>query len=131
VDIEKIKPYPEAVAKRCFTAMERGWLCEAAPGGARDEAFYRLWTAKESVMKATGLGFSLPPGDFSVLPMVESDSESESESSHRIAGKDWFLDWIALRGYMICIAVETRAGKTEYIELSAGDLLNGHANVTD
>ena len=35
--------------------------------GDREVLFTRFWTAKESVMKAVGLGMELPPGSFRVL----------------------------------------------------------------
>ena len=97
VDIEKVAPYSQAVAERCFTPEELKWMRRRGD----DEAFYRLWTAKESVMKAVGLGLSMPPESFSVLPMDESE--------HRIGGRSWFLDWTAHDGHVICRAVERGA----------------------
>lgn len=115
VDIEKVSAYSDAVAARCFTPPEREWLRREGC----DEAFYRLWTAKESVMKASGLGFSLPPEAFSVLPM--------DSSAHIIAGKPWFLDWLSFSGYIICGcgATDGIAEKTEIITTAPGDLLSG------
>jgi 4'-phosphopantetheinyl transferase len=88
VDIEKIKPYNKAVAKRCFTSAELEWLSEENT----NEAFYRLWTAKESIMKATGAGFSLPPQSFCTLHTP------------------WCLHHFNYNGYVVCVA---SADKTE------------------
>jgi Phosphopantetheinyl transferase len=61
LDIEEISPRLRArdIAERYFSARERTML----DTGSEEEylrRFYRLWTAKEAVMKATGLGFALP-----------------------------------------------------------------------
>ena len=34
-----------------------------------DETFLRIWTCKEAAVKSTGVGFSIAPSDWSVLPM--------------------------------------------------------------
>jgi len=92
VDIEKVTEYSEAVEARCFTAEEQKWL------NGDPERFYRIWTAKESVMKATGLGFSLAPNSFCTLPF---------DSSPRvISGRNWCFDWVSFEGYLVCCAVE-------------------------
>ena len=111
VDIEKIAPYSGAVAARCFTERELEWLQTQKT----DEAFCRLWTAKESIMKATGLGFSLSPETFCVLPM--------DASAHFIAGETWFLDWLIYDSHVICGATHRKPETTEKIILDTYDLL--------
>jgi 4'-phosphopantetheinyl transferase len=111
VDVEKVGPYPMDVAGRCFVPAELEWL---RLQGAQD-AFYRLWAAKESIMKATGKGFSLPPESFCVLPM--------DESAHFCAGGAWFLDWVHIDGHIICSAVGGTRQETEIERVSAMDLL--------
>jgi 4'-phosphopantetheinyl transferase len=103
VDIEKVELYSEAVANRCFTPAEREWM-----GGDAD-SFYRLWTAKESVMKASGLGFSLSPESFSVLPI--------DSSAHKILDKTWFFDWIPFDRHIICRAIEGKNENTEIVRM--------------
>ena len=103
VDIEKVTPYSDAVATRCFTQAEQEWIKKQG----NDEAFYTLWTAKESVMKGCGLGFSLSPETFCILPV--------DSSSHNINGSDWFLDWLIYDGHVICGATCGKAEKTELI----------------
>lgn len=92
VDIERVLPYSASVAKKCFTAEERAWLKDRN----EDRAFYSLWTGKESVMKATGLGFSMPPEHFHVLPVLDGP--------HSIGGKTWYLQWHSMEHHEICVA---------------------------
>ncbi len=65
VDIEQWKDDLPAVslAQHEFPTQEA-----AAVAGSTEPLlhFYRLWTAKEAVMKCTGLGMTLPPGSISV-----------------------------------------------------------------
>ena len=112
VDIEKTTHYSDAVARRCFTPLECEWMHHQGS----NEAFYYLWTAKESVMKASGLGFSLLPETFHVLPI--------NASAHYIAGKTWFLDWHVYDDHVICLTIEDKAEKTEIIPLMSNDLLD-------
>ena len=59
-DVETIKPFRLPVAKRVFTEEELLWLSRETEQGRGDEAFCRLWTLKESFLKATGKGFAFP-----------------------------------------------------------------------
>lgn len=58
VDIEKIKPSHDylAIAKRFFHAQEYAYLIQIINDDERQKMFYRFWTAKEAVLKATGEG---------------------------------------------------------------------------
>lgn len=59
-DIEQIKPYKPAVARRFFTKAEYQGLEAIHDPQEQAELFCRFWTKKESVMKLAGLGLSLP-----------------------------------------------------------------------
>lgn len=113
VDIERVSAYSDAVADRCFTPPEREWLRQEGS----DEAFYRLWTAKESAMKASGFGFALQPESFSVLPL--------DSSAHSIACKPWFFEWISFSSYILCSATGNEGDKAEVIAIAPGDLVCG------
>lgn len=67
-DVEQVTDIEPEVARRFFTPEEYACLL-AQRGPDRQQAmFFRLWTLKESFMKATGLGMALPLDAFSVDP---------------------------------------------------------------
>jgi 4'-phosphopantetheinyl transferase len=56
VDVERRRPVPaEALARRWFEPAAATWVRQR-PAGRRAEGFLLLWTAKEAVGKALGLG---------------------------------------------------------------------------
>ena len=60
VDLEWQRPRPRALelAKRYFTTTEHAWLATMADPREREQAFLRLWCAKEAVLKAHGRGIA-------------------------------------------------------------------------
>ncbi|MEV0244088.1 4'-phosphopantetheinyl transferase superfamily protein [Streptomyces sp. NPDC050674] len=57
VDAEALRPVRETLfAGSVLTASERRHLDAMAPGPARHAAFHRVWTRKEAVVKAVGVG---------------------------------------------------------------------------
>ena len=66
-DIEAPHRYDEKIAKRFFHSAEQEWLF-SRPADEQADAFFRLWTCKESFIKAIGLGLSLPLDSFAVIP---------------------------------------------------------------
>jgi len=113
VDVEYIAPYPAEVAGRVFTAAEQRWLLQQGT----DEAFFRLWTGKEAIMKALGLGFQLPPESFEIAP--------DACSPQSVCGRRWHLHWLEADGHMICTASERPCRPAGPILLTPEDLLKG------
>lgn len=56
IDIEGRHQINEKVMKKCFSEKEKNWVNENEE--KKQERFFRLWTAKEAVSKATGKGLS-------------------------------------------------------------------------
>lgn len=111
VDVEWIAPFSQAVAQRVFTSREQAWL----QNQKSDEAFYQLWTGKESIMKALGLGFQLPPESFEILP--------EQPGPNWVMDSPWFLCWRQLRGHMLCCASSMPFTRPQWTCLARKDLL--------
>lgn len=57
IDAENIRPWRPRVAKRVFSDREMQLFKKAEN---KDEFFFRLWTLKESFVKAIGIGISYP-----------------------------------------------------------------------
>jgi 4'-phosphopantetheinyl transferase len=60
VDVERRRRLAAApaLAERIFHPREQAWLATQA---CFDDAFFRMWTLKEALLKAAGIGFSQPP----------------------------------------------------------------------
>jgi len=67
-DVEKIGEARLPVAHRFFAPEELKRLEQAPPGEERNRLFFRFWTLKESVLKATGNGMTLPMDSFTIIP---------------------------------------------------------------
>ena len=63
VDTERIRPFKEGLMRRVCSESERGFVLEGRSEAARQERFFRLWTLKESFVKAIGRGLAFPLGD--------------------------------------------------------------------
>ena len=65
-DVEVINPRHARLGERYFCPSEQNFIREGQTEAERLERFYRLWTVKESFIKAVGRGLSLPMKDFCV-----------------------------------------------------------------
>ncbi|MCQ2078787.1 MAG: 4'-phosphopantetheinyl transferase superfamily protein [archaeon] len=65
-DVEMVTDIDLEIARRYFFGTEYRSIIDSGDGDARKDTFFRLWTLKESFMKATGLGFQIPLDSFCV-----------------------------------------------------------------
>ncbi|MBR3019447.1 MAG: 4'-phosphopantetheinyl transferase superfamily protein [Clostridia bacterium] len=91
VDIEQMDESHLSVAPAVFTPGELDWMNEKPL-----ERFHTLWTLKESLMKATGLGFELHPISFEVLPFLHGQSVYLQE-------KQWYAAAGEVPGYRFSV----------------------------
>ncbi|HOQ01757.1 MAG TPA: 4'-phosphopantetheinyl transferase superfamily protein [Acetivibrio clariflavus] len=64
IDVERIHDVDLNLSKRFFTEMEHNYLT-SLDDCKRMEAFFELWTLKESYIKADGRGLAIPLNSFS------------------------------------------------------------------
>lgn len=112
-DIERIKPVDIKLARR-FSPGEYASILRADEE-KRQSLFYRFWTLKESFMKATGLGFSLPLEQFQIeLNDGISVIHSVDERSHV------FREFEGIEGYQcaLCAAASDVEAELEIVDLT-------------
>lgn len=66
-DVERIGKYDGRIAGRFFSKAENDYIESFPDMAGRDAAFFRVWTRKESFLKATGLGFSVSSSSFTAI----------------------------------------------------------------
>ena len=69
-DIERVRSGREKVAQRFFAKEEIDWIYDTELSGVSDDLdskIIRIWTMKESFLKVTGHGMSLPLNEFAIL----------------------------------------------------------------
>jgi len=114
VDVERWRPGLDlmGVGRQVFTAAELA-LIETAPDTQKAFRFFRQWTFKEAVAKASGLGLSLDVKRFEIefpdeLPHLVAHGAEELG-----AASDWRLEPVALEaGYSAALAVRSPIGET-------------------
>ena len=95
VDLERIRPIDwNLISARFFHPLERSFLLQSADPLS---AFFSIWTLKESYLKAEGLGFSVSPASFSILPAGESGAVMGGETGYR------FRRFTSLDGYCLSL----------------------------
>ncbi|WP_410771116.1 4'-phosphopantetheinyl transferase family protein [Fontibacillus sp. BL9] len=84
IDAEEILEADMGVAEYCFAEQEFRDL-QALPAELRGEYFFDLWTLKESYVKASGLGLSLPLASFAIRKQstgITLQTEQEFRDCH-------------------------------------------------
>lgn len=76
MDLEQVKRADLKVAKRFFQKEEYEYLADRKEE-ERADAFCRIWTGKEAVLKAAGTGLCVPLAGFSVLGKTPDDPVKE------------------------------------------------------
>lgn len=105
VDLEVVEPLPrmERVAARVFSEEE--WApAEGFDREGRVRFFYRLWTAKEAVLKYLGTGLSLEPTAV-VLETSDRGGPLETPRVLRVRSDAWPASAVRLVGFTFAGAV--------------------------
>lgn len=109
VDIEKERPYREALVRRVLSESELRLLAAGEP-----EMFFRFWTLKESYVKAVGCGMAMP---FQEISFVLGEMPGQIHCS-----KPGFQFWQRqlLDGYVLAVCAKTEEEVRLRWQLSTG-----------
>lgn len=110
VDVERVISIPEieAIARTISDPTEAVVFARIRDDTERTEAFYRLWTRKEALLKAIGTGFSIDPRSFIVGAAQAPVTVVESGGDHR--GRWRLEDLRAFPGYAGALAYPDGVG---------------------
>lgn len=113
VDAEALRPVPErdAIARTHFTSAERAWIGGAERRGQGDWAFMRLWTRKEAVIKAVGIGLGYPLTDVDVSLGTHGHAPAFADGAPGGAGSWWLGDLAVGDGHLAALACRFSPGE--------------------
>lgn len=113
VDIEFIKPMKDMddFAWRFFTPNEYD-LLRSLSKQKKQEFFFKIWTAKESYLKANGSGLTMPINEVEVKFTNEDIVKLFSIGNNQKAALHWQIELFSpTHGYQAAIAIENRKKK--------------------
>ena len=112
-DIEKNANAPLEVAEHYFYHSELAYIKTAED---KDKAFFTLWTLKESYMKMTGRGMSLPLDSFEVVPTAEGFVLGKSSE------RPCFFETMEFDGYIFSVSSERAFSLHNPLEIAFDDI---------
>ena len=103
-DIELIKHGRLKVADRFFAREELDWMYAVRDEEEITQRMFRIWTMKESFLKATGKGISLPLGDFAV---IVDEEKGKIRVKHSYNAKFYHMkEYADIDGYRVAVCCE-------------------------
>lgn len=91
-DVERKTEFDGALASYVMTKQELQQIYGLESEAKQQEMFFRLWTLKESYMKATGLGIGLEPGTFGIAVEQENISVIPPVDERVFYFKEYYAD---------------------------------------
>ncbi len=114
IDVERLgRRADAALAERYFSRPEIAYLDDKPDGQARQDAFLRVWTLKESFIKAIGTGLQTPLADFAFTDIDSSTPTISMLDEKLVDDRDWKFFSIEPRpGFIGAVAVASQAEVT-------------------
>jgi 4'-phosphopantetheinyl transferase len=116
VDIERLDRRTDpALADRYFSAPEVRYLQNYRRSEERRSMFLRIWTLKESFIKAIGTGLQTPLADFA-FEQIESTSPTIKMLNPKLES-DWVWTFFSIEprpGFIAAVAVACRQAETQF-----------------
>ncbi len=94
VDIESLREVKrlDKIIDRYYTQAERSFVSSCA-SEKKNDAFFYIWTSKEAVIKARGLGVSSRLRDFDVLDHLDPESLQDPEAVNNYVSSSNNKEW--------------------------------------
>lgn len=103
-DVERVRYGRLKVADRFFAKEELDWMYAGQDEEEVTQRMFRIWTMKESFLKATGKGISLPLNEFAVLVEEEKDT---IRVKHRFNTMRYYMkEYSGIPGYRVAVCCE-------------------------
>lgn len=90
-DVEKIAAFDKDLADYVMTKKELEQIYNFSDQKEQQVMFFRLWTLKESYMKATGLGLKLEPGTFAMTVNKNGICVTPPADDRKFYFKEYFM----------------------------------------
>ena len=103
LDIEKVDVPDFKVAEKYFTENEKKYIQHHPSPVLRNQAFYKIWTLKESFVKATGKGLSVPFYDFEITV------DKNISISQTFTDKKYYFKVFEIDGLIVSVCSENKA----------------------
>ena len=118
IDIETKEDKNYKITKRMFCEAEKEYILgaedESADSGdsdlikERNKRFRNIWTKKESFLKCTGVGISVPLNSFTFdMERGKVIPAEGSESSYDMEGKTYFTETYAEEDYSLSVTIQS------------------------
>ena len=91
-DVEKKAALDRRLAEYVMTEYELDRIYGLERETQQQEMFFRLWTLKESYMKATGLGIGLEPKNFGMIARKKKVTVAPPVDERKFYFKEYFAD---------------------------------------
>lgn len=116
VDLERIRPLDHLdLAARYFCASELAMI-ESLPAAKQLSAFYQIWTVKEAIVKALGVGLSIPLDEFEVS-IATSPPRLVVSPNNALPPDHWELKFLApAADYQCALAIPAAGWPIELIQ---------------
>ena len=101
-DVEIIRTPDYKVAKKFFQDREESYVLRHEDESERAKAFFGIWTFKESFVKATGRGLSMPFKEFSVV----SEKHKELRLNYSFGANEYYFKQYAFGDYIAACCCE-------------------------
>ncbi|MNX61339.1 4'-phosphopantetheinyl transferase sfp [compost metagenome] len=116
IDIERINGMDLELARQFYTEEEYGSIMKHQSHEGRVLQFFRIWTAKESYIKAIGKGLSIPLDSFST---VEGNTMAKGQL---IEDEIWYFRTFSLEeGYLLtgCADTDDFDGEVQLLDIKS------------